>query len=146
MHGGTSFGIGNTDGRSGRASKRQSGESRYQGPGCEDQVRAPLAGFLTEINGKYKLRVTGLTLAPGGYVGEHNHFGPGIRGVTSGYMTYVLPEKRSYTDQATSSSNPATSITPSTTRATHRWCTCYRNTARGPWRTIADPRQASLAE
>jgi quercetin dioxygenase-like cupin family protein len=52
-----------------------------------------LAGFLAEVNGKYKLRVTELTLAPGGHVGEHNHVGPGIRQVTSGYMTYVLPEK-----------------------------------------------------
>jgi quercetin dioxygenase-like cupin family protein len=32
-------------------------------------------------------------LAPGGYVGERNHEGPGIRQVTSGYMTYVLPDK-----------------------------------------------------
>jgi quercetin dioxygenase-like cupin family protein len=54
---------------------------------------APLAGFLTDLNGKYKLRVTELTLAPGGHVGEHNHVGPGIRQVTSGYMTYVLPDK-----------------------------------------------------
>jgi quercetin dioxygenase-like cupin family protein len=53
----------------------------------------PLSGFLSEINGKYKLRVTELTLAPGGHVGEHNHVGPGIRQVTSGYMTYVLPDK-----------------------------------------------------
>jgi quercetin dioxygenase-like cupin family protein len=52
-----------------------------------------LAGFLSELNGKYKLRVTELTLAPGGHVGEHNHIGPGIRQVTSGHMTYVLPEK-----------------------------------------------------
>jgi quercetin dioxygenase-like cupin family protein len=51
-----------------------------------------LAGFLTELNGRYKLRVTELTLAPGGTVGEHNHVGPGIRLVTSGHMTYVLPE------------------------------------------------------
>ena len=29
----------------------------------------------------------------GGTVGEHNHVGPGIRQVTSGYMTYVLPDK-----------------------------------------------------
>src|SRR4249920_2061305 len=28
-----------------------------------------------------------------GYLGEHNHAGPGIRQVTSGYMTYVLPDK-----------------------------------------------------
>lgn len=57
------------------------------------KFEAPLAGFLTDLNGKYKLRVTELTLAPGGHVGEHNHVGPGIRQVTSGYMTYVLPEK-----------------------------------------------------
>ena len=52
-----------------------------------------LAGFLTELNGKYKLRVTELTLEPGGYVGEHHHAGPGIRQVTSGHMTYVMPDK-----------------------------------------------------
>ena len=34
-----------------------------------------------------------MTLAPGGHVGEHNHVGPGIRQVTSGHMTYVLPDQ-----------------------------------------------------
>jgi quercetin dioxygenase-like cupin family protein len=57
------------------------------------KFEAPLSGSLSEINGKYKLRVTELTLDPGGHVGEHNHVGPGIRQVTSGYMTYVLPDK-----------------------------------------------------
>jgi quercetin dioxygenase-like cupin family protein len=57
------------------------------------KFEAPIGGFLNEINGKYKLRVTELTLAPGGHVGEHNHVGPGIRQVTSGYMTYVLPKE-----------------------------------------------------
>jgi quercetin dioxygenase-like cupin family protein len=52
-----------------------------------------LSGFLSELNGKYKLRVTELVLQPGGHVGEHNHLGPGIRLVTTGYMTYVLPDK-----------------------------------------------------
>jgi quercetin dioxygenase-like cupin family protein len=52
-----------------------------------------LAGFLTDFNGKYKLRVTELMLDLGGYVGEHNHVGPGIRLVSAGQMTYVLPEK-----------------------------------------------------
>jgi len=51
-----------------------------------------LAGPLSDINGKYKLRATELTLASGGYVGEHNHVGPGIRHLTSGQMTYVLPD------------------------------------------------------
>ncbi len=57
------------------------------------KFEAVLSGPLSEINGKYKLRVTELTLAPGGYVGEHNHVGPGIRQVTSGKMTYVLPDR-----------------------------------------------------
>ena len=57
------------------------------------KFEAVLSGPLSEINGKYKLRVTELTLAPGGYVGEHNHVGPGIRQVTSGRMTYVLPDR-----------------------------------------------------
>jgi quercetin dioxygenase-like cupin family protein len=60
---------------------------------AEIKFEAPLSGFLGEINERYKLRVTELTLAPGGHVGEHNHVGPGIRQVTSGYMTYVLPDK-----------------------------------------------------
>jgi quercetin dioxygenase-like cupin family protein len=57
------------------------------------KFEAVLAGSLSDINGKYKLRVTELTLAPGGHVGEHNHVGPGIRQVTSGQMTYVLPDR-----------------------------------------------------
>jgi quercetin dioxygenase-like cupin family protein len=57
------------------------------------KFESPIEGFLDQINGKYKLRVTELTLAPGGHVGEHNHVGPGIRQVTSGYMTYVLPKE-----------------------------------------------------
>src|SRR4029434_10010294 len=48
---------------------------------------------LHELNGRYKLRVTELTLEPGGHVGEHNHVGPGIRMMTFGEMTYVLPDK-----------------------------------------------------
>jgi quercetin dioxygenase-like cupin family protein len=57
------------------------------------KFEAVLAGPLSDINSKYKLRVTELTLAPGGYVGEHNHVGPGIREVTTGEMTYVLPDR-----------------------------------------------------
>jgi len=52
-----------------------------------------ISGPLTDLNGKYKLRVTELTLAPDGHIGEHNHRGPGIRQVTAGEMTYVLPDE-----------------------------------------------------
>ncbi len=46
-------------------------------------------GYLSELNGKYKLRVTETIIEPGGYVGEHNHVGPGIRFVISGELTLV---------------------------------------------------------
>src|SRR5256885_9312672 len=51
------------------------------------KFEAPIGGVLKEINGKDKLRVTQITLAPGGYVGEDNHVGPGLRPVTSGSIT-----------------------------------------------------------
>ncbi len=46
-------------------------------------------GFLSDLNGKYKLVATQTTFEPGGYVGEHNHVGPGIRYVASGEITLV---------------------------------------------------------
>jgi quercetin dioxygenase-like cupin family protein len=52
-----------------------------------------VSGHLAELNGKYKLRVTELTVDPGGYVKEHHHKGPGMRFITSGQMSYVLPDK-----------------------------------------------------
>jgi quercetin dioxygenase-like cupin family protein len=52
-----------------------------------------ISGPLADVNGKYKLRVTELTLDPDGHIGEHNHRGPGIRQVTAGEMTYVLPDR-----------------------------------------------------
>lgn len=46
-------------------------------------------GFLGDLNGKYKLVATQTTFEPGGYIGEHNHAGPGIRYVASGEITLV---------------------------------------------------------
>ncbi|MGQ0524347.1 MAG: cupin domain-containing protein, partial [Betaproteobacteria bacterium] len=53
------------------------------------KIEAPLAGYLSELNGKYRLRVTETTFKPGGYVGEHHHIGPGIRVVAAGEVTRV---------------------------------------------------------
>ena len=64
-----------------------------KGLSAKIKFESVLSGYLTELNGKYKLRVTELTLEPGGHVGEHNHAGPGIRMMTEGEMTYVLPDK-----------------------------------------------------
>jgi quercetin dioxygenase-like cupin family protein len=54
---------------------------------------APISGgHLTELKGKYKLRITEISIAPGGYVGDHNHLGPGIRQMTVGEMEYIMPQ------------------------------------------------------
>jgi quercetin dioxygenase-like cupin family protein len=57
------------------------------------KYEAIVDGVLTELNGKYKLRVTEITIAPGGHVGDHNHLSPGIRQMTAGTMQYILPDR-----------------------------------------------------
>jgi quercetin dioxygenase-like cupin family protein len=47
----------------------------------------PVAGHLTELNGKYKFRVSEVVYDPGGYAGPHHHVGPGVRMVQSGAVT-----------------------------------------------------------
>jgi quercetin dioxygenase-like cupin family protein len=50
-------------------------------------------GLIPELKNKYKMRITQITIAPGGHVGHHNHLGPGIRQMTAGEMEYILPDK-----------------------------------------------------
>jgi quercetin dioxygenase-like cupin family protein len=52
-----------------------------------------VAGHLSELNGKYQLRVTEVTYDAGGFIGPHHHVGPGIRCVTSGELTYVMQDQ-----------------------------------------------------
>jgi quercetin dioxygenase-like cupin family protein len=54
---------------------------------------APInGGHLPELKGKYKMRITEISIAPGGHVGDHNHVGPGIRQMTVGEMEYIMPQ------------------------------------------------------
>ena len=46
-------------------------------------------GHLSELNGKFKLRATELTFAPGAFIGAHHHIGPGIRYIISGELTFI---------------------------------------------------------
>ena len=55
-----------------------------------DQV---VAGHLSDLNGRFKLRVAEVSYDPDGYIGPHHHVGPGIRCVTAGELTYVQPDK-----------------------------------------------------
>ena len=51
---------------------------------------APIAGgHIPELVGAYKLRTTEIAIDGGGYVGDHNHLGPGIRQMTEGSMEYL---------------------------------------------------------
>jgi quercetin dioxygenase-like cupin family protein len=52
-----------------------------------------VAGHLLELNGKFKLRATEVTIEPGGFLGPHHHAGPGIRFVVSGHLTFVQAGK-----------------------------------------------------
>src|ERR1017187_2530120 len=65
-----------------------------QGVAAKILFEAPITGGLVpELKGKYKMRITEITIAPGGHVGDHNHLGPGIRQITAGEMEYILPDK-----------------------------------------------------
>ncbi len=71
------------------------GFSKVEKAGMESKTvfEHVISGHLPELNGKYKLRVTETTYAPGGHIGEHHHSGPGVRLVQSGELTYVQADK-----------------------------------------------------
>jgi quercetin dioxygenase-like cupin family protein len=60
--------------------------------GFHARVKAELAdlGHLSELNGKYRIRVTEVTMDPGGFMGGHHHLGPGLRCIQSGEMSYTI--------------------------------------------------------
>ncbi|MGH8616020.1 MAG: cupin domain-containing protein [Gammaproteobacteria bacterium] len=72
---------------------QDAGKVEMKGMSPTIKQESVVSGYLTELNGKYKLRVTELTVEPGGYVKEHHHRGPGMRVIISGHMSYVLPDK-----------------------------------------------------
>jgi quercetin dioxygenase-like cupin family protein len=71
----------------GRLAAQETVETR--GVSSELKIEEVIFGHLTELNGKFKLRATELTFAPGGYVGVHHHVGPGIRYIISGEFTFA---------------------------------------------------------
>ena len=60
-----------------------------KGTAPKDKLDVVVSGYLTDLNGKYRLRVTENTFEPGGFVGAHHHAAPGIRVVTAGEFTLV---------------------------------------------------------
>jgi quercetin dioxygenase-like cupin family protein len=52
-----------------------------------------VSGHVLELNDKFKMRATEVTIEPGGFLGPHHHAGPGIRFVVSGQLTFVQAGK-----------------------------------------------------
>jgi quercetin dioxygenase-like cupin family protein len=60
-----------------------------RGISSEIKLEEVVFGHPTDLNGKFKLRATEVTFAPGAYLGAHHHVGPGIRYVLSGEVTFT---------------------------------------------------------
>lgn len=60
-----------------------------KGTASKVKIEEAMSGYLTALNGKYKLLATETTFEPGGYASDHHHVGPGIRFVVSGELTLV---------------------------------------------------------
>ncbi len=52
-----------------------------------------VSGHLAELNGKFRVRATEVTFAPGAHLGVHHHAGPGVRYVLSGTLTFTQAGK-----------------------------------------------------
>jgi quercetin dioxygenase-like cupin family protein len=72
---------------------QQAGKVERKGTSGKVKQEEVVSGYLTDLNGKYKLRVSENTFEPGGYVGDHHHSGPGIRVVIAGEFTLVQAGK-----------------------------------------------------
>jgi len=68
---------------------QEAGKVERKGTAAKVKHEEVVSGYLTDLNGKYKLRVSENTFQPGGYVGDHHHAGPGIRVITAGEFTLV---------------------------------------------------------
>src|SRR5204863_798804 len=75
------------------ASAQQAGKVDSKGQHLKIKLEQIVSGHISELNGRYKLRVAEVTYDPDGYIGPHHHLGPGIRCVTAGELTYVQPDK-----------------------------------------------------
>ncbi len=58
------------------------------------KLQSPVEGFLTPINGKLDMRATEIEFEPGGGMRDHYHFGPGIRRVLAGELTFIYADTK----------------------------------------------------
>lgn len=72
---------------------QEAGKVERKGIDGKVKYETMVSGYLTDLNGKYNLRVSENTFQPGGFIGDHHHAGPGIRVVTAGEFTLVQDGK-----------------------------------------------------
>ena len=60
-----------------------------KGAASKVMLEQVISSHLAPLNGKYKLQATETTYEPGGYTGDHEHVGPGIRYLISGELTFT---------------------------------------------------------
>ena len=68
---------------------QEAGKVERKGIDGKVKYETVVSGYLADLNGKYKLRVSENTFQPGGFIGDHHHAGPGIRVITAGEFTLV---------------------------------------------------------
>jgi quercetin dioxygenase-like cupin family protein len=70
---------------------RSTAQEKVEARGITSEVKLDEVtfGHLTELNGKFRMRATEFTFAPGAYLGVHHHIGPGIRYIFSGELTFT---------------------------------------------------------
>jgi quercetin dioxygenase-like cupin family protein len=71
-----------------------------KGQSTKVKLNQVVSGYLSDLNGKYSLRVTEATFEPGGSVGPHHHAGPGIRLITAGELALVQADGKTTTYKA----------------------------------------------
>jgi quercetin dioxygenase-like cupin family protein len=77
------------------AAEHSFAQQKVESAGITSQVKVEevISGHLTELNGRFKLRVSEVILEPGAHLGAHHHAGPGTRYVVSGTLTFVQAGK-----------------------------------------------------
>src|SRR5262249_32827746 len=70
---------------------RSTAQEKVEARGITSEIKLDEVtfGHLTELNGKFRMRATEFTFAPGAYLGVHHHVGPGIRYILSGELTFT---------------------------------------------------------
>lgn len=74
------------------AAQMSHGPVEMKGVKAQKKHEAALTGFFTPINGKLKMRATEVEIEPNGSIGDHLHFGPGIRHVLAGEVTLIFAD------------------------------------------------------